>query len=219
MQNNTEISVSILSSDLGNLNQEIAMMEQAGVDRVHVDVMDGHFVPNLSFGAPLVRKIKTELPVEIHLMVDNPGQYLQDYVEGLPIGGSVEKTTILIHAEVISDLLAMIKTVKNLGFRVGFVLKPETSIECLNPVLEFLDQVLIMSVEPGYSGQKFEPEVLSKVRELRDLDSKIDIEVDGGINAETSILAREAGANVLVSASFLFGAEDKKKAVNKLKGR
>jgi len=218
MQNNIEVSVSILSSDLGNLNYDIEVMKQAGVDRIHVDVMDGHFVPNLSFGAPLVRKMKTDLPVEIHLMVENPEQYLKDYAEGLVIGGSLEKTIVLVHVEAVSSLQTVIEKIKSFGFRVGLVLKPATSVEALNSVIEDLDQVLIMSVELGYSGQKFMPEVLEKIRKLREWRSDLDIEIDGGINAETSVLAREAGANVLVSASYLFGSDDKSKAIRVLKG-
>jgi len=212
-----EISPSILSADLGRINEELKDMEDIGADRVHFDVMDGHFVNNLTFGAPFLKKLQTKLPIEIHLMVENPEQYFEDYANSLPGGRKPNKDVILVHAEVCDHLHGTIQKIKSYGFKAGVVLNPATSLVLIEEIVDDLDQVLIMSVNPGYSGQQFIDLVLHKIFELREALPDLDIEVDGGINSSTCRQVVEAGANILVSGSYLFGADDRKKAIKLLK--
>lgn len=206
----TQISASILSSDFGRVNEEIRSVEQY-VDRIHVDVMDGHFVPNLTFGAPVFAKMKSKKPFECHLMIENP----EDFVEDFAVLGA---DTIIIHQEVCPRLNLNIRQLRKLNVKVGVSLNPATPLSTLEDVLESIDLVLLMTVNPGFGGQEFIESVVAKISELRELMPKIDIEVDGGINEKTAKIVRDAGANILVSGSYIFHASDREKAVRLLRG-
>ncbi len=203
------ISPSILSADFGRLNEEIASLEPF-VDSLHVDVMDGHFVPNLTFGAPVVRCIKTQLPLQCHLMVEHPENYFEAFAKA---GAAM----IIVHAEVLSDWKACFEKIHALGMKAGVSINPETPLSTVLPMVGVVDEVLIMSVHPGFGGQKFIPEALEKIRELRRLAPSLDIAVDGGINEETGRQCVEAGASTLVAGSYIFGAANRKAAVESLR--
>ena len=200
---------SILAADFGKLDNEIASVEEY-IDGIHFDVMDGHFVPNLTIGAPVLECLKTKLPVDVHLMVTNP----EDLIENFAKAGAV---MLAFHAEVSENPLATIKKIKDNGMQAGIALNPDTEFEKIQNILDELDYILIMSVFPGFGGQSFIPEILEKIRKIRELKPNIDIQADGGINAETAKLAKEAGANLLVAGSYIFGAEDREEAIANLK--
>lgn len=204
-----EISPSILSADFGQLNKEVASIEKYS-DRIHYDVMDGHFVPNLTIGAPVLKHLKTKLPIEAHLMISNPEQYVEDFAKA-------GATTILVHQEATNHLHRLIYQIKDLGVKAGVVLNPATPLMMIEDILDDLDQVLLMTVNPGFGGQSFIKSVLPKIAELREAMPDLDIEVDGGVNDKTVKAVVEAGANVLVSGSYIFGAKDRKKAIEKLR--
>lgn len=213
-----KVAASVLSADLGRLNEEVKLVEEAGADIIHFDVMDGHFVPNLSFGAPVLKCMQTKLPVDIHLMIENPEDFIEDYANSLPGGRKPNGDIISVHAEVCEHLHRVVQQVKAAGFRASVAINPGTSLTVIEEVIDDLDMVLVMTVNPGYSGQSFIESALDKVREIRQVRPDIDIEVDGGVNAETCRMVRDAGANILVSASYLFGSKDKAQAVSTLKG-
>jgi len=197
------ISASILSADLSRLGEQIHEAEEAGTDWIHVDVMDGRFVPNLTMGPVIVeacRKV-TSLPLDVHLMVESPDILLPAFAKA---GASI----LTVHVETCHHLHRTLQTIHELGCQAGVVLNPATPIELVLPILSMVDLVLMMSVNPGYSGQSFMPEVLEKVstlrREVDEMDHPIWIEIDGGINAQTIPLARKAGADVFVAASAIF---------------
>ncbi|MBU0646750.1 ribulose-phosphate 3-epimerase [Patescibacteria group bacterium] len=204
-----KIAPSILSADFGKLNDEIAEVEPYS-DMLHVDVMDGHFVPNITIGPPVVKKIVSKLPLDVHLMIENPQLYIELFVKA-------GAASITVHQEACTHLHRVIQQIKALGVRAAVALNPATPVETIKHVLNDLDMVLVMSVNPGFGGQKFIPEVLVKIKELRNLKPDLDIEVDGGINAETARQCIEAGANVLVSGSHIFGAKDRKAAIESLR--
>ena len=197
-----KISPSILSSDYGNLESELKKMEECGADMIHVDVMDGHFVPNITLGAPIVKCIRkaTKLTFDVHLMISDPYKYVPDFAKA---GSDIEKT--------IDEILS-------LGKKAGLSVKPGTPIEEIYPYLDKLSLVLIMTVEPGFGGQSFMEDMMPKVTAVKNEIERrglkdIDIEVDGGINKDTISVAAKAGANAFVSGSALFGSDDIKKTI------
>ena len=203
MAQNIKISPSILSADFSILGDEIKSLEQAGADLIHIDVMDGHFVPNITMGPPIIKMIRkcTKLPFDVHLMISPVEKYIKAFADA---GSDI----ITIHPEATDNLKRAVSTIKSLGKKAGVSLNPKTPISALMDVINDIDLILIMSVNPGFAGQSFMGEVLPKVTELRkminDKKLKIDIEIDGGINFETAPLAVKAGANILVSGTTIF---------------
>ena len=202
-----KLAPSILAADFARLGEQVAEAEQAGADRIHVDVMDGHFVPNLSMGAPIVQSLRrvTRLPLEIHLMVSDPDLFLDEFVEA----GS---DSFLVHWEGNANLHRTVQRIKALGKRAGVVINPATPAAVLEEILRDVEQVLIMTVNPGFGHQHFLPTTLPKIRRVRQMIEQIkpecDLEVDGGIDAETAPLAVAAGANVLVAGTAIFGESE-----------
>jgi ribulose-phosphate 3-epimerase len=200
---NIKISPSILSADFSILGDEIKSLEQAGADLIHIDVMDGHFVPNITMGPPIIRMIRkcTKLPFDVHLMISPVEKYIKAFADA---GSDI----ITVHPEATDNLKRAVGTIKSFGKKAGVSLNPKTPISALMDVINDIDLILIMSVNPGFAGQSFMSEVLPKVTELRkminDKKLKIDIEIDGGINFETAPLAVKAGANILVSGTTIF---------------
>ena len=198
-----QISPSILSADFSQLGNEIRRLEEGGADMIHVDVMDGHFVPNLTIGPPAIKALRnyTKLPFDVHLMIKPVHKYIKSYAEA---GANI----ITIHPEATDNLKDSIKHIKELGKKVGVSLNPDTKTDIIKKNLPEIDLILIMSVHPGFGGQKFIPEVLSKIEELKDIklkeNLKFDIEVDGGIDFNNSKLVVKAGANILVSGTTIF---------------
>ena len=198
-----QISPSILSADFSQLGKEIKRLEDGGADMIHVDVMDGHFVPNLTIGPPIIKTLRkyTKLPFDVHLMISPVHKYIKDYADA---GADI----ITIHPEATENLKNSIQLIKKLNKKVGVSLNPKTKIDLITNLLNEIDLVFIMSVNPGFGGQKFIPEVLNKIKELKKIkDQKnlnFDIEIDGGINFENNKLAIEAGANILVSGTTVF---------------
>ena len=198
-----KISPSILSADFSQLGNEIKRLEDGGADMIHVDVMDGHFVPNLTIGPPVIKALRnyTKLPFDVHLMITPVHKYIKNYAEA---GADI----ITIHPEATNNLKESINYIKELEKKVGVSLNPNTKIDVIKEFLNEINLVLIMSVHPGFGGQKFMPEVLQKIKELKKIKDQqnfnFDIEVDGGINFDNSKLAIEAGANILVSGTTIF---------------
>ena len=215
-----QISPSILSADFSQLGNEIKRLEEGGADFIHVDVMDGHFVPNLTIGPPVIKALKKNCSIkfDVHLMISPVHKYIDAYSEA---GADI----ITIHPEATEDLSNSIKKIKELGKKVGVSLNPETKVNVIIDYLDKIDLVLIMSVNPGFGGQKFMPEVLSKIKELKKIQEEknidFDIEIDGGINFENSKIAIKAGANILVSGTTIFKSNngDIKKNIDLLKSQ
>ena len=215
-----QISPSILSADFSQLANEIKRLENGGADMIHVDVMDGHFVPNLTIGPPVIKSLKKHSSIlfDVHLMISPVHKYIKAYADA---GADI----ITIHPEATDDINSSISLIKELNKKVGVSLNPETKVDIIIEHLDKIDLVLIMSVNPGFGGQKFMPEVLSKVEELKNLrtakDLDFDIEIDGGINFENSKMAIRAGANILVSGTTIFKSNngDIKKNIELLKSK
>ena len=210
-----KILPSILSADFANLERDIKELESIGIDMFHIDVMDGNFVPNISFGFPIIESIrpKTDKIFDCHLMIDNPENYVEQFCK-------VGCDMVSFHIEATNHADRVIQVIKKNGKKAGIVLNPQTSIESIKYLLPKLDYVLIMTVNPGFGGQKFIPEMLEKIEELAKLREERNysflIEVDGGINIETSKACRDKGADLLVCGSFLFGASDKENTLGEL---
>lgn len=204
-----KIAPSILGIDYGRMNEHLAELAPFS-DYFHVDVMDGNFVDNLSIGAPVVKRIKTDVPLDCHLMINNPHKYIKDFAEA---GAYL----IAIHAEASLHLSDDIQKIKDAGCKAAVALNPDTPVDKISKVLPLLDMVLVMSVHPGFGGQSFIPEVLEKVKWLREHYPNLDIQIDGGINDKTAGAAKEAGANVLVAGSYILKHKNPAEAAQKLR--
>lgn len=208
-----KIAPSILSADFSMLDREIRRVEDAGADLLHVDVMDGHFVPNITIGAPVVRSLRkaAAVPLDVHLMIENPGFFLEDFIRA----GS---DMITVHAETVSekDFVSMSAAVRSAGRRFGVSLNPPTPVEKIKGYLQYADFVLVMSVNPGFGGQEFIPGALDKLEELRGIFSG-EISVDGGINDKVAGRVIKAGADILAAGSYIFGATDVKAAIERIR--
>jgi ribulose-phosphate 3-epimerase len=215
-----QISPSILSADFSQLGNEIKRLENGGADMIHVDVMDGHFVPNLTIGPPVIKALKKQscIPFDVHLMISPVHKYIEAYSNA---GADI----ITIHPEATDDLKSSILKIKELKKKVGVSLNPETQIDVVLEFLNQIDLILIMSVNPGFGGQKFMPEALIKIKELKEIQKEkgfnFDIQIDGGINFENSKMAIKAGANILVSGTTIFKSNngDVKKNIELLKSK
>ena len=207
------ISPSILSADFANLERDIKLVESAGADWIHVDVMDGHFVPNITIGVPVVKSLRkiTNLPLDVHLMIENP----QDYIEPFAKSGA---DILTFHYEAAGDVNEVISLIKSHNLKAGISIKPKTAPEVLVPYLDSVDMVLVMTVEPGFGGQKFMPECAEKIKFIRqNSPENLIIQVDGGINAQTAKICTDYGADSLVAGSYIYKSENIEQAVSSLK--
>ena len=209
------VSPSILSADFANLERDIKKVEDCGADWVHVDVMDGHFVPNITIGIPVVKALQpvTKLPLDVHLMIENPEKYVEQFAKA---GADI----LTFHYEAVEkeEIIPLINKIKSLGVKVGISIKPKTAPQVLEDFLPLVDLVLVMTVEPGFGGQKFMPDCADKIEYIKKY-AKTDliIQVDGGINAQTGKICTQKGATSLVAGSYIYGAADKKAAIESLK--
>lgn len=209
----TIISPSILSADFANLERDIKRVEEGGADWIHVDVMDGHFVPNITIGVPVVKSLKkvSNVPLDVHLMIENP----EKYVEAFRNAGA---DIITFHYEAVSDVEKIVDMIKKSGAKVGMSIKPKTKASEIIKYLPILDLLLVMTVEPGFGGQAFMPDCADKIPEIKQNAHKdLIIQVDGGINSETGKICTSKGANSLVAGSYIYGANDIAKAILSLK--
>ena len=211
-----KIAPSILSADFSKLAEDIKVVEEAGCDLLHIDVMDGHFVPNITLGPPIVKSLKgkTTMPFDVHLMIENPDKYISDFIDA---GADI----ITVHSEACIHLHRTIQNIKALGVKAAVSLNPATSLTDIEYVLEDLDMVLIMTVNPGFGGQSFIPNMLTKIKELKKMiDEKnlnVDVQVDGGIGPDNIHLVTEAGANIIVAGSAIFNSKNIKATVAQMR--
>lgn len=202
-----KIAPSILAADFGRLGQQVAEAERAGADYIHVDVMDGHFVPNMTIGPVVVEAVRraTELPLDVHLMIESPERYLEAF-------NAAGADNLTVHVEACPHLHRTVQQIRELGSRVGVTLNPSTPVVTLEEIIPFVDLVLVMTVNPGYGGQRFIGEMLPKIRRLREMlngqNPRAELEVDGGIDPKTAPLVVQAGADVLVAGSAIFGTSE-----------
>ncbi|WP_066068524.1 ribulose-phosphate 3-epimerase [Neobacillus soli] len=212
-----KIAPSILSADFSKLGEEILAVERGGADYIHIDVMDGHFVPNITIGPLIVEAIRpiTKLPLDVHLMIENPDQYIEAFVKA---GADY----ITVHVEACRHLHRTIQNIKSYGIKAGVVLNPATPVDSIQHIIGEIDMVLLMSVNPGFGGQKFIPEVLPKIRKVKELANQkgvaLEIEIDGGVNPETAKLCMEAGATVLVAGSAIYNQTNYANAISLIRG-
>jgi ribulose-phosphate 3-epimerase len=212
-----KIAPSILSADFAKLGSEIVEVEKGGADYIHVDVMDGHFVPNITIGPLIVEAIRpiTKLPLDVHLMIENPDQYIEAFAKA---GADI----ITVHVEACRHLHRTIQLIKSFGVKAGVVLNPATPVDTIQHIIADVEMVLLMSVNPGFGGQKFIPEVLPKIKAVKEMAENkgldIEIEIDGGVNPETAQHCIEAGATVLVAGSAIYNQEDYAKAITLIRG-
>ena len=207
------VAPSLLAADFGRLAEETRRVEQAGADWIHLDVMDGHFVPNLTIGPSGVAALRpvTRLPLDVHLMIENPERYISAFVKA-----GADRVTV--HAEACSDLAKVVRQIRDLKAKVGVALRPQTGIDLLGGCLDQIDLALLMTVNPGFGGQAFMPQVLPKIESLRKVFNR-HIQVDGGINRETALSTQSAGADVMVAGTYIFRASDPKQAIAALRGQ
>lgn len=202
-----KLAPSILSADFSKLGEHVSLIEKGGADVIHVDVMDGHFVPNISFGAAVMKSLngKTSLKYDVHLMIENPDKYIEDFVTD-------NTEYITVHQEACTHLHRTLQHIKGLGIKAGVSINPATPVCMLEDILQDVDMVLVMSVNPGFGGQKFIPIALEKIKKLAQIRSekglKFEIEVDGGVTLDNATIISEAGADILVAGSAVFGAKD-----------
>jgi ribulose-phosphate 3-epimerase len=207
MTASVKLAPSILAADFARLGEQVLEAERAGADRVHVDVMDGHFVPNISMGPVVVKALRkvTRLPLEVHLMITDPDKYVQPFADA-------GADTIQVHVEIAAPVARTIERIKGLGKKAGVVIKPATPASAIEGLIAEVDIVLVMTVEPGFGGQAFMADMMPKVRQVREMIDRVrpggELEVDGGIDADTAPVALRAGANVFVAGSSVFGAKD-----------
>ena len=213
-----QVSPSILSADFANLERDLSMLEECGADMAHVDVMDGHFVPNLTIGAPVVKALRkvTKLPLDVHLMISDPDRYLDDFLKA----GS---DYITIHEECNAPIRETLERIRSAGVKASLSIKPNTPVSVLEEYLPILDMVLIMTVEPGFGGQSFIPFCMEKIKETREMIDRINpkclLEIDGGVTVQNAPDCIRAGAEVLVAGSAVFGASDRAEAIAAIRGR
>ena len=212
-----KIAPSILSADFSRLGDDIKAVEEAGADYIHVDVMDGHFVPNITIGPMVVQAIRpvTKLPLDVHLMIENPDRYIEEFAKA---GADI----ISVHVEASPHLHRTVQLIKQQGVKAGVVINPATPVDSIKHIIQDVDLVLLMTVNPGFGGQAFIESVVPKIKEVSDLVQtqglNVEIEVDGGVNPETARLCVEAGANVLVAGSAIYGKKDLKDAIKAIRG-
>ncbi len=211
MEKKITVGPSLLAADFSILKEEIKRSETAGADFLHCDIMDGHFVPNISFGPSIVKDIRktTKLTLDVHLMIEDPQKYLKPFIDA---GSNI----ITVHIETLKEPRKILKDIKSAGLKAGISLNPDTPAESLNDVLDIADMILIMTVHPGFGGQSFITECLPKIEKIKEMFDG-DLEVDGGINYETAQLAVKAGINMVVAGTHLFGSHDMKKDIENIK--